>query len=125
MGMWIILIGDETFDFNKMKSMSFGDCIRVAEHEEKQFDIFFKDGYVSFQNDYDGVIKNDYSPEELASLPYKKPHFILMKYSNLELVKYVITLKDFPKNILIDCDGGNLGLERVIDKCKLYDVGEK
>lgn len=75
MGMWIILIGDETLDFNKMKSMSFGDCIRVAEHEEKQVDIFFKDGYVSFQNDYDEVIKNDYSLEELASLPYKKPTF--------------------------------------------------
>lgn len=34
MGMWIILIGDEILDFNKMKSMNFGDCIRVADMEK-------------------------------------------------------------------------------------------
>ncbi len=125
MGMWIILIGDEAFDFKTIKSMNFCDCIRISEYEDKQFDIYFNDGYVSFQNDYDGVIKNDYSPEELALLPYKNPHFILMRYSNIELAKHVISLKDFPKNILIDCDGVDLGLEQVFDKCRLYDTPKK
>jgi len=120
--MWIILIGDEDFDFNTIKSMAFYDCIRVSEYENKQFDVYFKNGYVSFQNDWNGMIKSDYPPEELALLPYKNPHFILMQYSNPELLNYVITLKDFPGNVLIDCDGVDLGLEQVLDKCRLYDI---
>lgn len=122
MGMWVVLIGDEDFGFNTIKSMAFCDCIRVSEYEDKQFDVYFKNGYVSFQNDWDGMIESDYSPEELALLPYKNPHFILMQYSDLELLKHVITLKDFPENVLIDCDGVALGLEQVLDKCRLYDI---
>lgn len=124
MGMWVILIGDERFNLDTIKNMTFTGCERMVEHEEKQLDVFYKKGYVRFQYDYDGLIRGDYSPEEIACLPYKEPHFILMQYSDLDLLKRIIGSTDFPKDILIDCDGVNLGLEQIIDDARLLDTDE-
>lgn len=124
MGMWVILIGDERFNLDTIKNMKFIGCERIAEHEEKQLDVFYKKGYVSFQSDFDGLIRGDYSPEEISCLPYKEPHFISMQYSDLDLLKRIIGSTDFPGDILIDCDGVNLGLEQIVDGAILFDVGE-
>ena len=124
MGMWVILIGDERFNLGTIKNMKFIGCERIAEHEEKQLDVFYKKGYASFGYDYDGLIRGDYSPEEIARLPYEEPHFISMQYSNSDLLKRIIGSTDFPKDILIDCDGVDLGLEQIIDGARLFDVGE-
>lgn len=116
MGMWVILIGDTQLSLDTVKAMRFEGKTKEQYFEGKQLDVYFNDGYVSFQYDFDGTIKCDYSPEELKSLPYDEPHFILMRYSNLKLLKQIVGAADFPKNILIDCDDVDLGLNQVIDK---------
>ncbi len=124
MGKWIILIGNAGFGLDTIKSMNFEGKIDIKEYGEKQFDVLFQEGYVSFQFDHDGIIMNDFSPEELKNLPYDEPQFVLMKYSEKNLVERVLTSKDFPKGVLIDCDGIDLGLERFFDKSRLLDYGE-
>lgn len=122
MGMWVIFIGDETFGLDTIRAMTFKEKAEIIDSGEKQFDVFFNenhDAYVSFQFDYDGMIMNDYSPEELKNLPFENPHFILARYSDIKLLERIISADDFPKDILIDCDGGDLGLERFIEKSRL------
>lgn len=124
MGMWVILIGDAGFEYSRIKAMEFEGRILINDFGEKQFDVIFDDGYVSFQFDFDEVIKHDYSSEELKNLPYNNPQFILMKYSTQRLLKSIIGSKDFPKNILIDCNSVNLELEYIVDKTRLLNNTE-
>lgn len=124
MGKWVIFIGNTGFGRDTIRAMTFAGKKDVRDYGEKQFDVLFKDGYVSFQFDYDGMIMNDYSPEELENLPYDNPQFILMRYSEQNLLEKVISSKDFPKDVLIDCDGVNLHLEQFVDKSRLLHYGE-
>lgn len=122
MGMWIILIGDEQFNLSSIKAMDLGNRLSITENEEKQLDILYNDGYVSFQYDYNGCIMRDFSLQKLSVLPYQNPHFILMKYSNSALMKSIISSVEFPENIYIDCDGVNLGLDQIIDRSRLLSI---
>lgn len=124
MGKWVIFIGNKEFGPDTIKALTFEGKVAVRDYGEKQFDVLFKDGYVSFQFDYDGMIKNDYSPEELNSLPYSAPQFVLMRYSRKNLLEEIISSKDFPKDVLIDCDGVALGLEQLVDKSRLLHYDE-
>ena len=125
MGKWVIFIGNPGFCPDSVKAMTFEGKSGVMDYGEKQFDVLFEEGYVSFQFDYDRTIMNDYSPEELHSLPYDEPQFILMRYSKRNLLERVISSKDFPKDVLIDCDGVNLGLEQFVDKSRLLHDDER
>lgn len=121
MGMWVILIGDADFGPASIKRMVFDGKNAIRDYGEKQFDVIFDDGYVSFQFDFDGFIRQDYTPDELRKLPYAQPQFILMRYSNQRVLKRVIGSEDFPQNILIDCDGVALGLEQMVDQSRLLN----
>lgn len=124
MGQWVILIGNTEFGPDSIREFAFANRTDVQDYGEKQLDILFNDGYVSFQFDYDGTIMSGYSPEELRNLPYHKPQFILMKYSEKRLLEKIISSKDFPKDVFIDCDGVDLGLEQFIDRSRLLNCSE-
>ncbi len=47
-----------------------------------------------------------------------------MKYSSAELLEKIIGSEEFPKDILIDCGGVNLGLEKIVDKSRLINCEE-
>ena len=122
MGMWVIFIGDAMFGLDTIRAMTFKEKVETRDYGEKQFDVFFNeshDAYVSFQFDYDGMIMRDYSPEELKNLPFENPQFMLVRYSDIKLLERIISADDFPENILIDCDGVGLGLEKFIEKSRL------
>lgn len=122
MGMWVIFIGDAMFGLDTIRAMAFEEKVEIRNYGEKQFDVWFKgnhDAYVSFQFDYDGMIMSDYSPEELKNLPFENPQFILVRYSDIKLLERIISSDDFPKDIMIDCDGVDLGLEKFIEKSRL------
>lgn len=121
MGKWVILIGDTGVSSESIKTMAFQRKIEIKNYGEKQFDVFFKDGYVSFQFDYDG---SDYPPDEIKKLPYTAPQFVIMRYSSQRVLERVIGAEDFPKNVLIDCDGVDLGLEQVVDRHRLLNHTE-
>lgn len=119
MGKWVILVGGTKFGPSTIKAMTFEGKTDTRDYGEKQYDVLFREGYVSFQFDYNEDIKNDYSPECLKSLPFDDPQFILLKYSERSLLVNIISSKDFPENVFIDCDGIDLGLEQFIDKSRL------
>lgn len=119
MGKWVILIGDENFTPQVIKEMSFEGNTGIRDYGEKQFDVLYNEDYVSFQFDYDRMIVADYPVEFVESLPFDSPQFILAKYSKQSLLERVISSKDFPEDVLIDCDGVELGLERIVDESRL------
>lgn len=123
MGKWVIFIGDRGFDLDTIRAMSFAGKTEVRDYGQKQLDVLFREGYVSFRFDDDGWIRNDYPPETLQRLPYAEPRFILMRYSTQELLEKIVSSDDFPKDILIDCDGLDLGLERLAGRARLLDSG--
>lgn len=125
MGKSVIFIGKTTLSLEKLRVMTFEEAVEKIDFGEKQFDILFKENYgayVSFQFDYNGAIANDYSPEELKNLPYKYPQFVLVRYSNIRLLERIVSADDFPKDILIDCDGVNMGLEKFIKRSRLLNT---
>lgn len=97
MGKWVILVGGTKFGPSTIKAMTFEGKTDTRDYGEKQYDVLFREGYVSFQFDYNEDIKNDYSPECLKSLPFDDPQFILLKYSERSLLVNIISSKDFPE----------------------------
>lgn len=124
MGKWVIFIGNEKFSPEIIKGMTFEGSTDTRDYGERQFDVLFNEDHVSFQFDYDGMIMGDYPPEFIKSLPFDNPRFVLARYSEQSLLERIISSKDFPKDVLIDCDGVDLGLERLVDKSRLLDVSE-
>lgn len=125
MGKWVIFIGDAKFGVDTICAMNFDGKKGQRYFEVAHvLEVYFDNGFVSFQFDFDGMIKADYSPEELKSLPYDEPSFVLMRYSNSELLKQIVGAADFPKDILIDCDGVDLGLEHIVDESILLNNEE-
>lgn len=124
MGKWVIFIGDEKFTPETIKGMTFEGNTGTRDYGEKQFDVLYNEDYVSFQFDYDGMLTADYPPEFVKSLPFDSPRFILAKYSKQSFLERVISSKDFPKDVLIDCDGVELGLERLVDESRLVHWDE-
>ncbi len=124
MGKWVIFIGNEKFSSKTIKGMTFEGNTGIRDYGEKQFDVLFNEDYVSFQFDYNGMIVGDYASEFIKSLPFDNPQFVLVRYSKQSLLERIISSKDFPKDVLIDCDGVDLGLERLVGKSRLLDVSE-
>lgn len=124
MGMWVILIGDADFCLDSLKGMGFEGKKAVKDYGGKQFDVIYDEGYVSFQSDYDGMIRQDYAPDEIARLPFEEPRFILMRYSHKELLKSVMGSGDFPSDVLVDCDGADTGLGQVPGRSRLLNGSE-
>lgn len=114
MGKWVILIGNQQFGMQMIKEMRFDNAVRISEYGEKQMDVTYANGQISFGFDWDGSIRADYSPQELERLPFREPNMALLRYSDAGLLRSVIGAETFPKEALIDCDGVNLGLEQVV-----------
>lgn len=102
---YIILIGDETFSL---------DTIRSVRHENStaQYDVpQIRDRYaVDFGTDYIfydfyGRDMEGYDP---AELPVTRPNFITMRYTSEERVKRILRQRDFPQSVYVDNDHGVL-----------------
>lgn len=101
---WLILIGDEKFNLNTLKSVKhngYTKCYDVPGIEGR-YCVEFEQGHIF----YDFALDIGEFAENLSKVPYKKPHFIMMIYKSQELVKHILKLKDFPKNIYVDNDYG-------------------
>lgn len=120
MGKWVILIGDKSFSLNSFSDMKFyGKTeLKMGKH---YIQALYKSDYVSFDEDYDLHIRNGYETEELNSLPFNDAKMIMLTYSNIDILKNIICEEAFPKDIMIDCDGVNLGLDTIIEKRRLIN----
>ena len=101
---WIILIGDENFNLNALKSIKHKGCTRCYDVPgiKGRYCVEFEQEHIFYDFDLDvGELA-----ENLSKVPYKKPHFIMMIYKSEELVKHILKLKDFPNTIYVDNDYG-------------------
>ena len=120
MGKWVILIGDESFSLNSFSDMKFYGKTDFKRGKH-YIQALYENDYVTFTEDYNLLIKNDYETEELNSLPFTDARMIKLTYSNIEILKNIICEEAFPKDIIIDCDGVDLGLDTIIDKSRLIN----
>ena len=47
----------------------------------------------------------------------------MLKYNNVAILRKIISGKEFPSDVIIDCDGVDLGLEEVFDKSRIIENG--
>ena len=120
MGKWVILIGDKSFSLDSFSDMKFyGKTeLKMGEH---YIQVLYKSDYVTLDEDYDLLIRNGYETEELSCLPFTDAKMIMLTYSNINILKNIICEEAFPKDIIIDCDGVDLGLDTVIEKSRLIN----
>ena len=118
MGMWVILIGGSDFTIEQFQNMDFTgnkEIIKSAHH----IDIIYENGYAHFYDDTDRFIIGGYEQSELERLPFRKCRMIMLKYSNIQILRNILGADDFPQNIIIDCDGVDLGLDDIIEQERL------
>ena len=120
MGKWVILIGDQSFSLDSFADMKFYGKTEL-KRTEHYIQVLYKNGYATFDEDYDLTIKKDYEVEELNTLPYTDAKMIMLTYSDIDILKNIIREKAFPRDVFIDCDGANLGLDTVFEKRRLLN----
>lgn len=101
---WLILIGDNSFSLNTIKSVKHEGCI--ARYDVKQIEGRYCVDYGKDHIFYDYNRNIEEFEEDFTKVPYISPHFITMIYTSEERVKQVLRLESFPKNIYIDNDHG-------------------
>ena len=123
---WVFLIGDDSFTLNRFSKMHFRDSKRIIMNDEQleiQYDnndyaIFYKEENVD-------DMKSDFEPFEfekyLQKLPFDVPRWIMLKYNNVSILRKIVSEKEFPTDIIIDCGGVDLGLEKVFDKRRIIE----
>lgn len=118
MGMWVILIGDSDNTIDRYENMIFSGMKKIIKTAH-QIDIFYENDYAQFLEDNEKLIISDYDQTELEKLPFGNIKMIMLKYSDIDILKKIVSADDFPKDIIIDCDGVDLGLDNIIDRKRL------
>lgn len=121
---WVFLIGDDSFTLNRFSKMHFKDSKKIilnGEQLEIRYDtndyaIFYKELNVNdMKCDFDALEFEEY----LQKLPFDDPRWIMLKYNNVSILRKIVSEKDFPTDVIIDCDGVDLRLEEVFDKSRI------
>lgn len=101
---WLILIGDEDFDLNTIKSLEHYGCIGCYDVPEikGRYCVDYGEDHIFYDYD-DGM--DGYDEEDLLKIPYSNPHFITMIYTSETRVRNVLSQEKFP-NIYVDNDFG-------------------
>lgn len=113
MGQWVILIGDSNNTIKRYKNMAFPGSTKTIKADH-YIDIFYENAHAQFIDDDDELVISDYDPAELERLPFKNIRMIMLIYTDIEILKGIVSAEDFPKDIIIDCDGVDLGLEKLL-----------
>ena len=118
MGMWVILIGDSNLTVDRFQDMKFVGHKQILK-TENGLDVIYENGSAHFYNDLDNHIAGDYERVEIERLPFCDIRMMMLKYSEIQILKSIIDEDDFPKDIYIDCDGLDLGLGDIIGQERL------
>ena len=78
---------------------------------EHSNDVIYETGYVQFYDDTDNYIIGDYTQSEIEKFAFRDVRMIMLKYSDMQLLKKVIDEDDFPDDVIVDYDRGNIGLD--------------
>lgn len=121
---WIFLIGDATLTLSRFEQMRFPGSTRTVRSGEQLLVMYENGDYAAFfREENTDAMRSEFEPGELekllAFLPFDDPKWIMLKYRNIETVKQILQAPDFPKDVFIDCDGTDPGLEAVFDRARI------
>ena len=119
---YVILVGGRNFSLKSFDNMQFygSTCVGIYDGDLL---VQYENGYARFTPDDDIA----YIEEESAKIPFAEPKCITLRYNDIGILRSIISEKDFPEEVMIDCDGVYLGLEDVIDSGRLinnYNISE-
>lgn len=124
---WVFLIGDDKLSLERFSKMKFTGSEKVSRNAQQLEIVFGEKDYLIFceaepMEDSKGDFEKGEYEELLALLPFDEPKWIMLKYKDIGTLKRVIGDESFPEDIIIDCDGVDLGLEEVIDKDRIIST---
>lgn len=103
---WIILIGNEDFNLNHIRNLKHYGQNKTTNLAENRFVVDYGDDHVFYESSED--IINDYEEVDVERIPFSCPQFIMMTYTNENLMKQILSQENFPRGIYIDDDNGNI-----------------
>ena len=120
---WIFIIGDQSLSLNNFSRITFSDSKRRHQTED-EFQIYYENQeYVVFSSYLAETLKEDFEDSEykelMRKLPFANPHWFMLKYSSLGILKKIISEAEFPDKVFLYCDGVDLGLCEVFDKQRI------
>ena len=101
---WITLIGDATLTLKRIKDMKHTGAIRAYDVESDRYYVEYSDGHIFYDFDTD---LSDWQ-DDLVNLPFKAACCIMMVYTNAKNVRNELVQPDFPQDIYVDNDYGNI-----------------
>ena len=124
---WVFLIGDDSFTLSRFSKMNFKGCKKVISNDE-QLEIQYdnNDYAVFYKEENADDMRSNFEPSEfenyLKKLPFDDPRWIMLKYNSVSILRRIVSEKEFPADIIIDCDGADLRLEEVFDKSRIIET---
>ena len=103
---WIILIGNESFNLNRIRNLKHYGENKSTNLTENRFVVDYGYDHVFYESA--AVIINDYEENDIKRIPFSNPQFIMMTYTNENLMKQILSQENFPRGIYIDDDNGNI-----------------
>ncbi len=103
---WILLIGDEKFNLDRIKAFKHPNSINCYDVTEirNRFCVDFGTDHIFYDYNETGTILMDYKKEELEKMPFKNPHVITMTYTSEKRLKNILQQKNFLEGIYVDND---------------------
>lgn len=124
---WVFLIGENPFTLNSISKIKFKDSPEIRKCDE-QLEIRYKNNdYAIFYKECNADdMRSDFEPldfkEYLQKLPFEDPRWIMLKYNKVLTLKRIISEDGFPADVIIDCDGVDLGLKEVFDESRIIET---
>ncbi|WP_027085178.1 hypothetical protein [Cohnella panacarvi] len=103
---WIILIGNEGFNLNLIRNLQHYGENKSTCLTENRIVVDYGQDHVFYESAED--IMNDYEEDDIKRIPFPNPHFIMMTFTNENLMKQILSQENFPRGIYIDDDNGNI-----------------
>jgi len=103
---WIILIGDDRLDINKIHQIVHYGENKISEINSNRFVVDYGAEHVFYENVED--LSNDYEVEDLNKIPFQNPHFIMMIYTSEKLMIKILSQDNFLRGIYVDDDYGKI-----------------
>lgn len=103
---WIILIGNDDFNLKLIRDLKHHGENATTSLSKERFVVNYGNDHVF----YDAVenIINDYEEDDKRKLPFPNPKFIMMTYSSEKLMRQILSQDNFPRDIYVDDDNGNI-----------------
>lgn len=103
----IILIGDEQFNLDYIKSLPISTDTRSHEPNDSRYVLEYINDRIYYDYLSEGIL--DYEKGELIHLPFRSPHFIAMLYTSNEIMRdFFLENAKYLENIYIDNDLGEI-----------------